>query len=296
MKAFLMLVVLIAQTALAEENVSTDFSRHDSEVKALTPEELLWRFHVSGEVFVLNSDGDKLINVASESREWQYGGAKEQALESNWQFKQQGLPNVALKQKWSLEADGRILVSIAQYDTMERDSRGDVKYGKLIKEEKITLKNFAPIDWPVVAGNKKVIVRLTPGIWSSEQTVDVSALPFSGKNIVIYDRTGKAWADQVTIDHPAVYYGITTHQGSVFFSFKSFQGAKLIGEAKGARIKIKNGQGGIYLQSETPFVPKDVKVNVYGKVLPQLRTLKFNSTRSYGSDREEEFLKAIPRQ
>ncbi len=288
-----LLLILIGTNAWSKDEASNDLSRSDSEVKALSAEDLAYRFHVTGEVFILNQEGDKLINIANESREWQFGGSSEKPMESNWRFQQKGFPVVALKQQWTLAKDGKISVEIAQYDNIERGKGSEIKYGKLMKEEKFILKNFAPIDWTIPAGSQKLVIRLTPGVWPNMEAVDISALPISGKNIVIFDKTGKLWGDQVTADHPSIYFGVTTHEGSLFLSFVPFKGAKLIGEAKGGRIKVKGGKGSVLLQSETPFLPKDVKANVYGIVKPEIQSDRLNSVRTYSSDKEEEFLKVF---
>lgn len=288
---FIFILISIGTNAWSKGEASNDFSRSSSEVKALSADDLAYRFHVTGKIFILSQDGDKLINMASESREWQFSSSIEKPMESNWRFQQKGLPVVALKQKWTLGKDGKVSVEIAQYDDIERSKGSGIKYGKLIKEEKITLKNFAPIDWTIPAGSKKLVVRLTPGILQNTEAVDISSLPISGKNIVIFDKTGKLWADQVTADHPSLYFGVTTHQGSLFLSFMPFKGSKLVGEANGGRIKIKNGKDEIYLQSETPFLPEDIRANIYGSIKPETRSDRLNSVRTYSSDKEEEFLK-----
>lgn len=293
-KGMILICALFCVNAFAQENTSNDFSRSENEIKAMTPEEQGWRFHLTGEVFVMNKDGDKLINVANESREWSFGGSIEKPLESNWRFQQKGLPLVALKHKWQLEKDGKISVEIAQYEDFERVQGSEVKYGKLIKEEKIVLKNFAPIDWEIPgSGAQKVIVRLTPGIWQNEEAVNISTLPISNKNIVIYDRAGKLWAESVTADRTPTYLGIVTHEGSLALSFSPFKGAALIGEAKGNRIKIKSGKATVFLQGEQPFVPRNVKANVYGMIRLDRKTERLNSVRTYSSDKEAEFLKSM---
>jgi len=293
MKTLLALIVLFSSMAWSKDKSSTDFSRSDSEIKTLTLEELSWKFHVTGEVFVVNSEGDKLLSVADEKREWEFGGSIEKPLESHWRFAQKSLPTVALRHRWTLEKDGRITVEISQYDTFDRASESEMKYGKLLKQEKITLKNFAPIEWPVESGPRKLIVRLTPGVWQADDPINLGTLPISGKNIVIYERNGKVWADQIATERASIYLGVTTHQGTVLLSFSPFKGAQVIGEAKGGRIKIKN-KPSIFFQSETPFLPKDIKANVYGIVLPNVRSDSPNSVSSYSSDKENEFLKRFP--
>jgi hypothetical protein len=199
---------------------------------------------------------------------------------------------VALKQKWTLEKNGKLNVEVAQYEDIARGQGPEVKYGKLIKTEKFTVKNFAPIDWPISTGSQKLIVRLSPGLWNSNDAKDIGVLPLGGKNVVIYDRTGKLWADQVNSDRPSAYFGVTTREGSLFLSFVPFKGAKLLGEAKGGRIKIAHGKNKIVLQSENSFLPDDIKANVYGLVRDDLRTERLNSVRTFSSDKEEDFLKA----
>lgn len=296
MKSIISITMLLGHIALAaNENKDNSFSKSDTELKTISTEELSWRFHITGEVFIVNKDGDKLINIANERREWQLEGQRDKPLESNWRFQQNGLPLIALKQKWMLEKDGRIQVEVAQYDELERDSESKIKFGKLIKEKKFTLNNFSPIDWVIPAGTQKLIVRLTPGIWQNDPPINISSLPVTGKNIVVYDRSGRLWADQITLDNSSsIYVGITTHAGTVLLSYTPFKGAKVIGEVKGSRIKVKSEKGSVHLQSETPFLPKDVKANIYGILLPEVRSERLNSVRVSASDKEEEFLKSYP--
>lgn len=287
--------LLITLSAWSQDKASNDFEGSKSEIKPLNFEELAYRFHITGQVFILNTEGDKLINVAGESREWHLGGNIDKPIESNWQFQQKGFTPVNLKQKWKLEKDGKIQVEITQYESMERNNDGEVKFGKIIKEQKFTLKNFSPVEWFVQSGNSKLAIRLTPGVWPKQESINISALPISGKNIVIFSKNGKLWADNVSAEFPSPYFGVTTHQGSLFLSYSQFKGAKMIGEAKAGRIKISNssGKGSIILQSETPFLPKDVVANVYGVIKPELKTDHINSIRTYSSDKEEEFIKKI---
>lgn len=289
-----LLIVLVSVSAWSkQESLNNSFGSSDSDIKPLSNEELAYRLNVVGAIFILNSEGDKLINLANEGREWQFDGAGPAPLESNWRFQQKGLPVVALKQKWTLGKDGKISLEIAQYDDFERGKESEVKYGKLIKEEKFTLKNFAPVDWIIPAGSQKLVVRLTPEILPAQDAFDISKFPISGRNIVIFDRAGKLWADQINPKFPSLYMGVTSHQGSVFFSMMPFKGAKLIGEAKGGRIKVKSEKISLIIQSETPFVPNNVKANVYGIIKPGLRTESSNSVRTMTSSREEEFVKSL---
>lgn len=293
MKTIILFIIFLSNLAWSKDEPSNDFSRSSNEIKQVTPDELSWRLHITGEIYVLNAEGDKLVNVANEKRDWRFGGGLEKPLESNWLFQQKGLPTVALRQKWYVGKDGRISVEIYQYDNIERGEGAEIKFGKLLKEDKIVLKDFAPINWPIAAGQQKLVVRLTPGVWQNDDAIDVSSLPVSGKNVVIFDSAGKVWADQVAADRPSVFFGVTTHVGSLFLSFSQFKGAKLIGDAKGGRIKIKDGKDSIILQSETPFVPKDIKANVYGIIKPEIQTGRLKSVRTYSSSKEEEFLKAF---
>lgn len=277
----------------SSDNTSQDFSAQSSDLRPLSAQDMSYRLHIEGQVLLLNADGETLIQILKESRRWEFGGQVDKPLISNWRLENKGLPTISLRHQWTIENDGKFSVDIKQYDSMERvsGSSTEVKYGKLLKESKITVKDFAPVDWVVPYGKQKIIVRLTPGVWPNLEPIDIANLPLYGKGVTIFDEEGKVWADQVTGEHASTYFGVVTHQGSVFLSFSPFPGAKVIGEAKRGRIKVKSGKKKIILVSETPFLPMDVKAKVYGIVNLNKRTDRLNSTRTYSSDKPEQFAK-----
>ncbi|MEZ0391807.1 MAG: hypothetical protein ACAH59_06300, partial [Pseudobdellovibrionaceae bacterium] len=85
MKTLLILFfVLIGAQAWSDENASNDFVQSNTEVKPLSSDDLAYRLYIKGEIFVLNQEGDKLVNMANENREWQFDGPSAKLLESNW--------------------------------------------------------------------------------------------------------------------------------------------------------------------------------------------------------------------
>ncbi|MES2963942.1 MAG: hypothetical protein V4760_08630 [Bdellovibrionota bacterium] len=290
-KMLLASVLLMGSVALAKNDPSNDFSASSNEIKQISVDELTWRMHVTGEIFAVSSNGEKLVNVANETREWEFSG--ETSLMSNWVFQSKGQPLVAIAHEWKIQSDGRVTVELKHYDSIARGSGTEVKYGKLLKEESFVIKNFGPIETTVASGAQKLVVRLTPGVWNQDEALDVGKLPLTGKNIVIYDSKGNVWADGVEGDRPSTYFGAVTHQGAVFLSFVPFKGAKLLGNAKNGRIKLKIDNGNVYLLSEMPFTPRNVKLNVYGIIKQGLRTERAKSVRTYSSDKEEAFLERL---
>ena len=290
-KLFSIFVLMLTMSSISEakDNQSNSFSRATDELKQISVSELSWRLHLSGEVFIVSSDGEKLISDANESREWEFNGQSDTPIVSNWSFTQAGLPQMAIRHEWKLEKDGKINVLIQQYDGMERDNDEKVTLGKLLKEDRFILKDFAPINWVIPHGNKKIVVRFTPGIWPNDSAIDIKNLPMSFKRAILYDGTGKVWADQ--FDASATFLAIRTHLGTAYLSFTPFKGAKLIGEAKGFRIKFKDRGSKFFVQSETAIVPHGAKVNVYGFTDLNKKTPRFQSVHTITSDKEDEFVK-----
>jgi hypothetical protein len=112
----------------------------------------------------------------------------------------------------------------------------------------------------------------------------------SWRNTVNPDRT------QSTISTgDNVYYGISTHLGSLYISYLPFKGASKIGIAERNRIKIEHGKTKLSIESADAFLPRGVKANIYGFIDLNNRTDGVNRTSSQGSDKEENFLKAVKR-
>jgi hypothetical protein len=285
-------VLLLASHALASDQTSLVGS--SNEATPIPPNEFVWRLHIDGEIFIVSNDGEKLISAADEKRQWEFNDS-DQPLVSNWRFESKNLPLLALRQTWTLSKENKLTVQIQQYSDMERASNNsdEIKLGKLMREQAFVVKDFAPINWEIKEGNRKIIVRLTPGLWNNETAVDVGALPFSGRHMTIFDGAGHVWADQVEVDSPAPYVGFVTHEGSIFLSYLPFKGAALLGVAKGGRVKIRDGKLKIFIMSEIPFVPNQAKVNVYGIINRSRRTDRLNSYRSYNGSKEEQFLKRV---
>ena len=290
-KILVLLLLLAARVTFASDNTSNDFGHSSDNPPPLSADQIAYRFHVSGEVFVTDKTGEKLLSRSEETRDWQFGANIEKPIASNWLYQRAGLPTVALHHEWTISKDGTIAVNIQQYDNMIQGKDSEVQFGKLVREQKITLKDFAVVNWVVESDDKRVVIRLTPDLWMNSDAIDVNALPLAGKNAVVFDSGGHLWG---TVDgFSGQFFGVNTVQGTVALSYHPFKGAKLIGEAKEGRITLKNGKDKIMIQSERPLLPTNVKANVYGLIDLSKKTERLHSVRTFTSDKEDQFLKDL---
>lgn len=291
-KMILLLTALISSVALAARDQSNDFSDSDSKLEKLSPEKLRYKFEIVGEILVFDKSGTHLISQAPERRSWNFG--TNQPLTSNWSYKSKDLPEVAFHQEWDVNKEGQLTAKITQYEKMSRGS-GDVKNGKLVKENSVIVENFDPINWIVEqTDQRRVVVKFSPRLWSSAESQNLGAVAINGRDITIYDNNGDLWASDVdNTDGDNVYFGVTTHKGSVYLSYLPFKGAKEIGTANSKGIKIQDGKLKLKIKNIDPFLPSGVTAKVYGYTDLNRRTDRPFSVRSYGSDKEENFLKHV---
>ncbi len=144
---------------------TTGVSNSDVNIE-LTPQEFASRFQVRGDLFVTSADGKRLLYKISESRT---GKPAEDTTEiyANWVHSHQVADQtigIFMHYNFQIQKDGSVKVHIQQFDSMKADGvDGEVTFGKLIREEKMDLVNFSPINW--VAFNnpqRRIIARLTP--------------------------------------------------------------------------------------------------------------------------------------
>lgn len=289
-----MILFCFGLQALAEKNESHDFGVSDGEIKELTPQQISNRLHIRGEILVLNKEGTRILNFGQEHRVWEMNGQLQEPLVSYWSFQQKGLPRIALRHEWRVLSSGQLELKVQQFDQMDRSSGSGIKTGKLLKEDVQVIKNFAAYDFEVTTQSpQKVLVRMTPLLWPDLPTWKVGDLPFAAKDAVVYDSQGNVWSLGVEGDRPSKFFGMTTHRGTLMLSFHPFKDAEVLGEAKGQRIKLKLPKLRVFLASKAHFVPGDIKADVYGKFLPNLKTEKMTSVRTFTSNKEDEFLKAV---
>jgi hypothetical protein len=288
MKLFVLLAALsFAQLANADSN---DFGSSDMVKKPIDVEKMRYQIEIKGEIFVFDRTGRRLLYKGDESRSWWFGENK--PIISNWAYKQKNLPQIAIRHEWELDKDGNLSAKIKQYDAMERGQQEAPNVGKLLREQDFKIENFEAISWVAFQDDsKRVIVRLEPILWNNSEPSDVGKLPINSPRLTIYDKKGNLWAAR--IDNSGgknIYFGATTHQGTVYLSYVPFPGAREIGSAEKRMIKIEDANTKLQIESSELLLPVGVSAKVYGKIDLSKRTDRFQSVRSFGSDQEKAFL------
>lgn len=290
--SILLFVAMISSAAIAARDQSNDFSYSNSKLDKLSPEKLRYKFEIVGEVLVFDKSGTQLISQVPERRSWNFGS--NQPITGNWNYKAKDLPEVAIYHEWDVNKEGQLTAKIIQYDKMSRES-GEVKNEKLLNEKTVTIENFDSINWIVEqTDQRRVVAKFSPRLWSSAESQNLGAVAINGRDITIYDNKGDLWASDIdNTDGDNVYFGVTTHRGSVFLSYLPFKGSKEIGTANSKGIKLQDGNLKLKIKNIDPFLPSGVTAKVYGYTDLSRRTDKPFSVRSYGSNKEENFLKHI---
>ncbi len=293
MKKLLSVLVLLALSGAAMgESKSNDFGRSDSKLEPLSASELRQRLELRGEIFVTDKTG-RLLFQENETRNWSFGSSGN--LVSHWSFRSDAVKEMALRHEWSLAENATLSVLVQQFDTMERYKAGGeaVKTGKLLKEQKIEIKDFAPLVWVVQeTDSSKVVVRITPFLKDQVESLDVSGLPISLSGSVVYDNQGRIWAMVNSIE--GNFVSLKTHLGLVAISFSPFKGAKELGVATGSSIVLNaNGNLKLTILSGKPIMLSTVPAKVYGFIDLSKKSERLGSVYGYSSSRDDNFLKNL---
>lgn len=291
MKSVLVFLTLaMAFTAYAED---INFSEHDTPGKELAADSLRWKIEIQADLLVFNKTGTRLLFKTDEEAKWRFGNEK--PITSYWNVATKGLPTTALYHEWQFNSQGELQVKLRQYDSMSKNKDGSVKTGKLLQEKDYTIENMAG---PSIVlhqdDTRRIVAQFKIQIWSDENTVDIGKLGINSNRMTIYDNKGNVWASR--LDNSTgnnIYYGITTHQGTVYMSYLPFEGAKKIGFGEKNRIRVEQGGLRIAIESSEAFLPRGVQANIYGIIDLNKRTDRLNQVRSNGSDKEANFLAAI---
>ncbi len=257
----------------------------------LTADEIRSRLEVSGEVFILDASGKKLVGVGATKNTWR--GSGKAPLESNWGNSSNEYGKIFLHHVWTVNPDGTIGVLIEEYARQEEDEKRTMK--DLLKKSEITLESFAPITWKVLNNKEKnVFVRLTPSLRDKTEPVELGDLPVAGRNVIVSDNKGYLWSDGDGSSFDGLYVGISTHRGTVALSYKPFAGAAAVGEATDDQIVLVfPGDLKVKLRSDTSFVPNKVAAKVYGMYVPDKKTHHPHSTQIFTSNTADKILDRI---
>jgi hypothetical protein len=290
-KVLLMMLVTLGIQQGNAQSMSNDFSRSDSKEEVLSAKELRSRFELSGKVFVTDSKG-QLMYQGNEGRMWKFGSIGD--LVSNWSYQAPNIKDIAIKHIWTISEDGKLTAHIQQFESMKRKEKSrEVETGKLIREEKIEVKDFAPINWVAHSDLKqRVVVRLTPELGEKTDFIQIDTLPMTINNPVVFDSKGRLWAQGRSLE--GRYISMKTHLGQFSVSYVPFKGAKEIGFVKGSEMTINaDKELKLFVRSDLPILTTSKPAKIYGVVDQSKKSERVNSVYSSSSSKEKEFLENI---
>ena len=275
------------------ENTYKSFNISDTKRLALTVEDLRSRFELTTQIVVSNGEG-RILHLGRESR---FSGFDDKGKLSVYEmWRQPEVPDLALKMLWKLADDGQISVHIQQFESMSASSDNEnPKIGKLIREQSISVKDFAPIEWLAFSDSqRRVLMRMRPELSDkAQEPIDVEAAALSFDNAVVFDSKGNFWA-RTDGNLEGRYLALKTHKGQVALSFVPFQGAKEIGVAKGSQVTVNGGPNlKIFLRSSSPVVTGTRPAKVYGIVDLKKTSSRPTSVHAQSGDKEKEFLRDL---
>lgn len=289
-----MLSVIIMTLGIQQayaQSMSNDFGRSDSKEEVLSAKELRGRFELRGKVYVTDSKG-QLLYQGNEERLWKFGSTGD--LVSNWSYQAPNIKNIAIKHTWTISDDGKLTAYVQQFESMKRKEKShEVETGKLVREEKIEIKDFAPITWVVHSDSKqRVVVRLLPELGEKIDFIQVDKLPITINNPVVFDSKGRMWAQSHSLE--GRYISMKTHLGQLSVSYFPFKGAKEIGYVKGSEMTINADKDlKLYVRSDLPILTTSKPAKIYGIVDQSKKSERSNSVYSSSSSQEKEFLESI---
>ncbi|MBL7543318.1 MAG: hypothetical protein JNL11_05850 [Bdellovibrionaceae bacterium] len=294
-KIILGLVSLSLGLAFSAHAEDISFSEATSPRKEIELNNLRYKLEIQGDLLVFNKNGTRLLFKPDEERRWRFGNEK--PITSYWNVIHQGLPTTSLYHEWQFNPHGELQLKIKQFDSMSPNRNGEVKTGKVLQAKEFTIENMnAPAIVLYQDDHRRVVAQFKIQIWSDESAEDIGKLGINSSRLTIFDNKGNVWASR--LDNSTgnnVYFGVTTHRGSLYLSYLPFEGAKKIGVAEKNRIRIDQGDMKINIESADMLLPRGIQANVYGFVDSSKRSERLNQIKSYGSDKEASFLENIRR-
>jgi hypothetical protein len=261
--------------------------------EGVTGADLRERLEVRGEIFLMDASGKKILYTQSvgELRRNVWRPSRNGKIESDWGNNSSKFGHVILRHHWEPQDDGTIHVLVEEYGSEDRvkPDSDETEMRGLLQRKEFVLENFAPIVWKVKnAGTKNVIVRLIPSLREKPETIEIGKLPLANRNVIITDDKGFLWADNVGLDDDFV--ALTTHRGTLAFSFQPFPGGKEVGFAEEDKMSLTLADGlKVSIKGDSFFVPTGLRAKVFGAYLADKRSTSVHSVHSYGTTDGEHF-------
>lgn len=200
-----------------------------------------------------------------------------------------------LLSEWMIKADGSIHYRIEQFAKQTIERNAPPKFSDSVKVEEGEVEDFAPIMFvSPLHKAERLVVRVSPVLLSEQAISTQNGLPIVGRGIVAFDNKQQVLADNIEVG--GKFVGFSTLQGFLGISYTKFKGAEPIGVAVGNRVYLKlPGERRITLVSAEPFVPMEVKAQVYGIFDPNHTSGDIRSQSVTTTDDEAEFLEKLKR-
>ncbi len=266
-------------------------ARSNAQSQSLSPKDLRSRFELVGKIYITDSEG-RLLSQGQEERKWRFGPTGD--LVSNWSYQEPNTKGLAIRHTWTVSNEGVIKAYLQQFESMKHsDKKQDIPFGKLIREEKIEVKDFAPITWVIPSDSKQQwVVRFSPELSDPVESLKVGELPITLSNLVVFDNRGRLWAQGENLE--GRYLAMKTHQGQFAVSYAPFKGASEMGTVQGNVMSLQVANDlKITVKSDRPILTTTYPVKVYGKVDLSKRSDRLNSVRASASWTEKSFLAQI---
>ncbi len=202
-----------------------------------------------------------------------------------------------LKYEWLVKQNGSIHYVIEQFARQTMDKNSPPKFHDSVKRDEGEIKDFAPVIWvSPLHKNERLVVRMTPVLLNERPMTTLGELPISGQEIVAFDSDLQVLVRN--LDVAGKYVGFSTPKGFLAISYAKFKGSEPMGVAVGNRMELSlPGKGKrITLISTHPFVPMDVKAQVYGIFDTSRRSSSITSQSISTTDNEAEFLDKLKNQ
>ena len=199
------------------------------------------------------------------------------------------------RRRISVMDTGKIRIRVQEFSNPEDVKSDEDNPKSKIGETEVFVKDFSSFVWQSKnPSSRNLVLRLTPRLSADDRAQDLSSAPISGTNFVVFDRDGKVWTRNLSLEGAATYVGLRLSQGTIVFSYLPFEGAKEFGAAAGNRIEIDLSPGKVvYLQSESPLLPVGVRAKVYGFHIPDLKSSGLLSAEVKTSDRWDRFSESL---
>lgn len=189
--------------------------------------------------------------------------------------------------------DGRIFLEMSQYGDTQRGKRDRKNLDKPLRTELFDISDLRTIQWKSdTLVDKNLLIRLVPMMSVDGAPKEAQEPVVAGRDTILFDDRRNVWTEEVTFG--AAFVALRTTQGTIAFSYRPFNGAEAMGDAKGRRLELRLPDGRLLsFLSQSDFLPAGVRYVVYGKFWPERKSDSPGSLGTSESGDREDFEKRL---